>query len=281
MRRLTAASLAVLALAGCATASDPADLAYLSAYRAAEAAAKPFAPITDTRPAATLDDAYRLQKGLVAQRRAHGDRVAGYRGGLMSQASMKGRGVTAPLAGVLFTSGRASDGATISLCPYRKATLELKLGFVFREAVRTPPADLAALRRAVGQVAPVVDLPDIGYRDPDHYGAVDMVAANISAARWVTGPARAPDGLDLDVLTVSLVRDGQTVAQGQGKDSFDSQWAGLDAVVRQILASGRTIAPGDIVLTGRMGERPWLTPGAYRADYGALGAVAFRVEACR
>jgi 2-keto-4-pentenoate hydratase len=79
---------------------------------------------------------------------------------------MAGRKVDAPLAGVLFASGRIASGGPVSLCGYRRAAMELKLGFVFGQAVRAAPADPAALARAVAKVFPVVDLPDIAYRDP-------------------------------------------------------------------------------------------------------------------
>jgi len=273
------APLLLLALAGCAT-GHRAERDYLAGYQAAEAARRPFAPITETAPATTLAQAYRLQSRLAASRVARGDRVAGYRGGLVSRAAMAGRGVEAPLAGVLFASGLAADGASISLCGYRRMVVELKLGFRFARAVRTPPRDVESLARAVGGVGPVVDLPDIAYRDPDHYGAADMVAANISAARDVLGVFRPAAGLDLDALSVSLTRDGQVVTSGRGRESLDDQWGSLLAVTEQILASGRTIAAGDLVLTGRMGARPWMAAGAYRADYGPLGVVAFTVRDC-
>ena len=266
-------------LAGCATAA-PEPNPYVAGFLAAESAAQSFAPITAGRPAATLGEAYEVQGRIIARHRARGDRVAGYRGGLMSQASMAGRGVSAPLVGVMFASGRARSGGTVSLCGYRRAALELKLGFVFGKPVRSE-AGLSRLGDAVANVVPVADLPDIAYRDPDHYGAADMVAANITAARYVVGASHRVAGVDLDALKVSLTRDGEPVTSGLGRESLGSQWGGLRAVARQVLATGRTIRPGDLVMTGRIGARPWLTPGRYQADYGPLGDVDFTVEPCR
>ena len=270
---------AVMALAACASGTT-ADRAYLRGFARAEAAGTPFAPITDSEPQAGMDAAYRLQRQLVAARTARGDRIAGFKGGLMSAASMRARGVTKPLAGVLFASGAAASGDALSLCGYRKASFELKLGFVFSRAVSRLPADAAALRQSVGTVMPVIDLPDIAYRDPDHYGAVDMVAANISAARYVRGKPGLTDAADLDALKVVLSRDGQPVASGMGRESMGNQWDSLLTVTREILLSGRQIAPGQLVLTGKIGDRGWLVPGDYRADYGPLGTVAFGVKPC-
>lgn len=273
-----AGSLAT-ALASCA-APSAGDRAYLTGFEAAEVASQPFAPITDSQPLLDLAGAYKLQRQLVAHRIAKGDRAAGYKGGLMSQASLKSRGVTEPLVGVLFRSGQSDNGTPLSLCGYRKASFEMKLGFVFSRPVTALPANGAALMSAVTKVVPVVDLPDIAYRNPDKYSAVDMVAANVSASRYVQGAEHASTGVDLDALKVSMARDGQPLTSGFGRESFDDQWESLAMVVRQILASGRRVAAGDLVITGKIGDRGWLPPGDYHADYGPLGSVSFAVTPC-
>ncbi len=279
MTKVLSATALALVLAGCAT-TRPADRAYVQQFVRAEAEGKPFAPITDTQPAADMAAAYRLQAALVAAHARRGDAAAGYKGGLMSAASMKARNVTKPLVGVLFASGAARGGDAISLCGYRKASFEMKLGFTFARGVNRLPANVAALTAAVGSVEPVIDLPDIGYRDPDNYGAIDMVAANVSAAGYVRGRSAPPAVTDLDALKVSLARDGQPITAGLGRESMNNQWESLLAVTREILATGRTIVPGQLVITGKIGDRGWLVPGVYRADYGPLGVVGFTVKQC-
>lgn len=278
-RPLATAGVAIAALASC-VAPTAQDRAYLAGFEAAERAAVPFAPITDTKPRIDLRGAYRIQRQLIMRRVARGDRVAGYKGGLMSQASLRSRGVTEPLVGALFGSGRLDSNALASLCGYRKASFELKLGFVFARPVKAPPADGATLAASVAKVVPVVDLPDIAYRNPDKYSAVDMVAANVSAALYILGNEGEPRGLDLDALKVSISRDGQPLTSGSGRESFGDQWDSLARLVRQILASGRRVSVGDLVITGKIGDRGWLPPGNYRADYGPLGVVDFAVTPC-
>ncbi|MFS0773290.1 2-keto-4-pentenoate hydratase [Sphingomonas sp. 1P08PE] len=235
---------------------------YLARFVTAERQAQPFDPITATMPGVDMDRAYRLQRDYVRQRLDAGDRIAGYKGGLMSTASLAARHVTEPLVGTLFASGRADDGATISLCGYRKASFELKLGYV-------------------GQaVLPVIDLPDIAYRDPDRYGAIDMIAANISAARYVRGTPRPAAGIDLDTVPAALFRDGERIAAGSSGESLGGQRYSREAVLALARRTGRTPTDGDLVVTGKMGDRGWLSPGRYVADYGPLGRVGFTVVAC-
>ena len=264
MSTLRAAILAVPSLlAGCMTATSH-DPDYVARFITAERAGLPFAPVTDDKPATTLPQAYRLQSLYVRQRIRAGDRVKGYKGGLMSPASLRSRNVTEPLVGTLFASGRADQGAIISLCGYRKASFELKLGHLIGD----------------GRVLPVIDLPDIAYRDPDHYGAVDMVAANVSAARYVRGTARPPDSLPLDAIGVTLHRDGRRIASGSTGESLGGQRESVRTVVALARKAGRKPLPGDLIVTGKIGDRGWLLPGRYIADYGPFGNVTFQVVAC-
>ena len=267
-----------LALAACATAApDPAS-DYLAGHVAAARAGRPFVPATEAAAGMDMDQAYALQRRLVAAQVARGDRVAGFKGGLMSKKSLADRGVTEPLIGALLASGESHG--EVSLCGYRAGIFELKLGYIFDAPVTRRLTSVAELKSRVRAVQPVVELPDIAYRDPARYGALDMVAANITAARYVRGVAAAPDALDLDALQVRLTRDGQAVAQGYGRESLGGQWESLLTLVNLIVERGGAIRSGQFVITGKIGDKGDITPGAYAADYGSLGVVSFSVRPC-
>lgn len=268
-----------IAASGCASSSSEPTARYLDGFTAAERRGVSFAPVTEVAPGLDLDAAYGLQRRLVARQVGRGDKVAGFKGGLMSAKSLANRGVEQPLTGVLFARGDSSG--EVSLCGYRAPIFELKLGFVFRGPVTRGVGTAAELRALVSSVQPVVELPDIAYRDPTAYGAVDMVAANISSAHYVRGASSAPDAIDLDALQVSLERDGVVLAKGTGRESLGSQWESLRTLVNLIVARGGAIAPGQFVLTGKIGDKGAVVPGAYLADYGSLGTVRFKVSACR
>jgi 2-keto-4-pentenoate hydratase len=268
-----------LALVGCASTRDASPATdYLEGFIAAERQATAFVPVTAAVPGIEMDGAYDLQWRLVARRVAGGDRVAGYKGGLMSAKSLADRGVSQPLTGVLFASGDSAGAFT--LCGYRAPIFELKLGYVFRAAVTRPLASTAELRKLVGAIQPVIEIPDIAYRDPNAYGAIDMVAANISSARYVRGAASLVGGIDPDTLGVRLERDGAVLARGTGRESLGDQWESLRTVVNLVLARGGSIAPGQLVLTGKIGDKGPVVSGAYVADYGALGTVRFNILPC-
>ena len=260
-------------------AATGADL-YLTGLMAAEKSGATFLPITEVSPGFPMADAYAVQRRYVAQRQAAGDRVVGYKGSLMSQKSLDDRGVKAPLFGTLFASGAVASGGTVSLCRQRRPIIEMKLGYTFAQPIRQAVTSLDALKAAVATVRPVVELPDIAYRDDKTYGAVDMVAANVTAANFVQGAAKAAGGLDLNALQASIARDGKELTKGKGDESLGEQWGSLRTVVNQLIAQGLTVEPGQIVLTGKIGDKPAVAPGAYAARFGPLGEVKFVVKPC-
>jgi 2-keto-4-pentenoate hydratase len=252
---------------------------YLKGFADAETHVTTFATATDLMPALTFDEAYALQHEIVKARVAKGDRIVGYKGGLMSAKSLADRHVTEPLTGVLFASGDTSAHET-ELCGYRRAAFEMKLGYVFKAKLGQKVSDIDALKRAVASVQPVLEVPDIAYRDDKNYSALDMVAANISSAKFVRGPANAKDKVDLDALRVSIKRDGAPVTQGVGKESLGGQWASLLTEVNLIIAHGYKIEPGQVIISGKIGDKGDLTPGTYDVDYGPMGRINIKVSDC-
>lgn len=280
-RRFSRCVLVLFLTTSACAAAPTAGSRYLNDFAGSETRGTTFPHATEVDPGLDMAGAYRLQARIVAARQAKGDRVVGYKGGLMSEKSLSDRKVSEPLVGALFRSGDLASGGEVSLCGYRRAAFEVKLGYVFSAPVRGRIDTVEALKARVASVQPVVELPDIAYRDDKTYGAIDMAAANISSAYFVRGAPQPKDRTDLDALTVSIARDGTRVTSGMGRESFGDQWGSLLRIVNLLTAQGGTIRPGQIVITGKIGDKGDLPPGEYRADYGPLGEVAFRVRNCQ
>lgn len=206
--------------------------------------------------------------------------MVGFKGGLMSSKSLAARGVTEPLIAPLFLSGDLSSGAVLDLCGYRRAAFEAKLGFVFSARIDRPVNSIVALKSIVSAVQPIMDLPDIAYRDEKNYGAIDMAAAMISSARFVRGTRSPIDAADLDDLTVSVSRKGVALTSGKGRESLDDQWRSLLTLVNLLVANGYNIDSGHVVITGKIGDKGDLRPGSYQVDYGPLGDIHFDAVVC-
>lgn len=260
------------------TSSPAAD--YLKGFRRAEEDCKIFSPITDFRRGISIGEAYQIQKRIVAYRLANADRIAGYKGGLMSAKSLSGKDVSQPITGVLFTSGVLTSPAAMNLCGYRRAAFEMKIDYEFGATIRRRVATIDQVKPLVPAVRPVIDLPDIAYRDESTYGAIDMIAANISSSRFVEGAPRKPDTIDLDALTASMTRDGTPIGGGTGKESLGGQWESLRTLINIIVENRGQIDKGWIVLTGKIGDKGAAAPGHYIANYGPLGDIRFQILAC-
>lgn len=253
---------------------------YLRDFETAERSGRTFLPATEVMPSIAMTEAYTLQRRLVDSRRHSGDRVVGFKAGLMSAKSLADRNVTEPVIAPLFLSGNLSSDARVDLCGYRRAVFEAKLGFVFGAKIDQPLNSVVALKSVVSAVQPIMDLPDIAYRDDRNYGAIDMVAAMISSARFVRGTTSSIDAADFNDLTVSVSRGDVTLTLGKGRESLDDQWRSLLTVVNLIIANGYVIDSGQIVITGKIGDKGDLRPGSYRGDYGPLGDIRFDAVSC-
>lgn len=271
--------LAALASA-CAVPAPNAQSRYVDAMERAARNGTTFVHASQALPDLDLPGAYAIQHQVVHRQIAAGNRISGYKSSLMSAKSLADRKAREPLVAVLFASGAAKTGSAVQTCGYRRPVLEMKIGFTFDREVRHSVPSVAALKAMVDTVVPVVELPDIAYADDKTYVALDMVAANISSARFVRGTPQPIPAVDLDATTVSIARDGKVITRGKGAESLDGQWPSLLLTVNLLIANGYGITPGQFVLTGKVGDKLDLKPGAYRADYGSLGTVDFVIGDC-
>src|SRR5690606_41530396 len=73
--------------------------------------------------------------------------------------------------------------------PTRRSS-DLELGFRLTQRVNAPLPDIAALQAIVGEIAPVLELPDLATAGNSKPNALDLIAANVGAKRFIAGPGR-------------------------------------------------------------------------------------------
>jgi 2-keto-4-pentenoate hydratase len=84
---------------------------------------------------------------------------------------------------------------------------------------------------------------------------------------------------DLDQESATLTRDGVVLTHGTGKDSLGDALGGLVTIVQLVRAQGYEVRRGDIILTGKIGAKVDVLPGAYTAQFGTLGDVRLKATA--
>jgi 2-keto-4-pentenoate hydratase len=229
----------------------------------------------------TTEAAYRIQYNalhLVPLSRA----PEGFKAGLTTPASQQMFGSNEPLAAVLPAGSqlkKQEDGYHVKTRDFRQAIVEVEIGYRFAERIQYPLPDVQALKAVVSEMMPVIELPDLSHADADKkFTAIDIIASNAGAKYFIAGLGRAPSVIDPNSISITLYREGQILTQGSGSDALNDQWQALLFLVNRTLASGWTIEPGQILITGALGKAVPLQKGIYVADYGRLGRIEWVSE---
>lgn len=228
----------------------------------------------------TIDKAYGIQRLAVGQV-TQGRRVVGYKAGLTTPAAQQKYAINEPVAGVLLPGSEIignEDGYQVLLKSFRKPLIEVELGYRLLRRVTVPLPDVAALKEIVGEIAPVIELPDLITAGNVAPTALDLIATNIGAKRVIVGPGRAPSLTDPNGIHVDVYREGESVSSGDSRQVLGDQWQALLWLVNRTVTTGWAIEPGQLLITGAIGTAAPLQTGLYVADYGDFARLEFVVE---
>ena len=255
-----------------AQAVDPAALLF-DAY----ARKQPIPVLSAMMPNLDAKVAHDIQKAYLLKR-LENDKIGGFKAGLTTPATQERFGVTSPVAGILFASGKLADGVSVDSAQFRGLMLEIEIGFILGEAITQPVKDATELQKKVRGVFPAIELPDMGFADMKQLKGVDIIAANVSAAQFIVGAEQALAGQDLNAVAATLTMNGETVNSGNGSEALGDQWQAALWLVNSIIEQGWTLEPGHVLMTGALGKMIPGKPGKYLADYGDFGKITFEVK---
>ncbi|MDE0693362.1 MAG: hypothetical protein F4Y86_12740 [Gammaproteobacteria bacterium] len=228
--------------------------------QAMSAAIRAGEPLPKMPEGLSLDDAYALQKDVVAQV-ADGD-VSGLKAGMTAPAGQQAFGLTHPLIGSLYGAGRLEPGATFEGLP--GVSLECEIGIV---------VDANGAPKTAG---PVIEVPRMAFADEADRNGANLTACNIAADRYIVGeqqPLRDSYG----DIQVTLTRDGEQVTTAPATDALGGPHAALAWMLNEANVRGLAIEDGMLLITGACGGIHPATPGHYVADYGSFGTIEFTV----
>lgn len=206
----------------------------------------------------TIDSAYRVQTRSVRAKLRNAS-PAGFKAGLTSapaQARFKTNGA---VAGVLFKEGALQSTDSVSLREAPGLHIEVEVAMRIGTAIDKPLADVAELRSHINGIAPAIELPNLHYAQPQSLDAIDIVATNVAAWKYIVGDFASPRQRDPNTVDVRLTCNDKEMFTGKGTDSLGDQWRAALWLVNQMLAQGWKIEPGQILLTGSLGK---MLPGA-------------------
>ena len=208
----------------------------------------------------SLEAAYSIQRQLVET--VDKGTVAGLKAGLTAKQAQAVFGATHPLIGSLYSWGRLESGCCLNVVP--GLCLECEIGIV---------VDTQGNPKSAG---PVVEVPRLDWSKAGDATAENLTAFNIGASRYIVGEFR-PMRSDYSDLFVTLRRNGETVCEAPLSDALGGPHLGLQWMLSEARLRGLDIADNMLLITGACGGIQPAKAGSYRADYGDLGTIRFRV----
>lgn len=227
-------------------------------------------PLSDRFGAFDLAFGYAVQaEGLCA--RVATDAHVGWKVGMTGPAAQTMFGVTAPIRGPLFASGRLDSALPVPPGRLLQPKFEAEIAFGLARPL-TGRKTLAEVLAAIDFVAPAFELPDTAIANWKGRAA-DVVADLGGSGAYVVGAPRAPKDVALDAIEVRIAHNGTEAGSGVATSLMGHPAAPL-VWLAEALADTGGIAAGAIVLTGSIGPVLSVAPGdRFAATWSGLGEL--------
>ncbi|HEY6335296.1 MAG TPA: fumarylacetoacetate hydrolase family protein [Alphaproteobacteria bacterium] len=221
----------------------------------------------------SIDEAYKIQLGLIAKRASTGQRQVGWKVGLTSTAIQEQFRVHEPVFGCLLGEGVKQSGHT-----FKHGAL-IKPGFENEVCVRLG-RDLAAggvrledVRGAVETCYPALEITETR---GDFTADLPLALADNAQQKAIVlgAPHRYSPDLDLASIGVRVEIDGKEVATGKGDAVLGDPLNSVVWLAEKLSAFGRRLKAGELIMTGSLTRQFPIARGErIRAEFERLGAV--------
>lgn len=238
--------------------------------------AKAMAQISDTQKL-SLEDAYAIQKKMIALRISRGERRVGMKMGFTSRAKMVQMGVSDMIWGRLTDRMLVEDGGRISKAKFVHPRAEPEIAYLLKAPLAGPVTPAQAMA-AVEAIAPAIEIIDSRFAN-FKFSLEDVVADNASSSAFVIGNWSKPD-IDCSNLGMILEVDGRAAQVGSSAAILGNPARSLAAASRMVAEHGERLEAGWIVMAGGATEAVALAAGTtVRNTVEKLGSVSFSVTA--
>ena len=247
------------------------------ALHEAEQHQAPIAPLSETYPSLTSEQAYAIQNEWQKIKSSGGSqspRLVGHKIGLTSLAMQQLLGVDQPDYGFLLDTMMVQAGSTLARSSFIAPRIEPEIAFWLAEDVQGPGVTAAAVLAATRGVSAALELVDsriVGWR----IKLVDTIADNASSARVIVSEqVIAPDKLDLADEGVTLWRNGEIAGKGNGAAVLGQPAEAVAWLANKLAEFKVGLKAGQLILPGAMCAAATVSTGeTYHADFTHLGPV--------
>jgi 2-keto-4-pentenoate hydratase len=250
-----------------------------SALHSAEQRREPIPPLSETYPGLTPHQAYAIQRAWYEIRRQKPVKLVGHKIGLTSAAMQQQLGVDQPDYGFLLDSMVVPARSTLSVSEFIAPRIEPEIAFWLAHDLRGPGVtteDVLAATNGVSASLELVDSRIANWR----IKLVDTIADNASSARIIVSTQVVdPRGLDLAAEHVTLLRDDESVGEGDGAAVLGHPATAVAWLANKLAEFDVVLREGYVVLPGAMCASVTVSAGhTYKAIFASLGEVSISFE---
>lgn len=234
----------------------------------------PIAPLSQTFPEITLEDAYAIQLEQIEAWKQDGKSVIGHKVGLTSLAVQKQLGVDQPDFGHLMDDMFYLSGQPIPTGAFLQPRVEPEIAFVLKKSLTGPHVTIAEAIQAVDYVVASLEIVDSRIADWK-ISLTDTVADNASSGGVILGtkPMKL-DQVDLRTLGAVLYKNGRIQHTGAGASVLGSPVTALVWLANTLGRLGTTLEAGEVVIPGAITPMIPAAPGdTVTAVFAGLGSV--------
>ena len=248
--------------------------AIAEALFAARTSRTPIGTITETYPAITVEDAYKIQLYNIDREMKGGRKIIGKKIGLTSRGMQKMLGIAEPDYGILLDTMIADGENPIPLNTLIQPKVEAEIAFILKEDLRGPGVTMSRVLQATEGVMPAFEIVDSRIAKWK-IKLADTVADNASSATMVLGNVITPvKGIDLRTVGMVFERNGRIVNTGAGAEVLGHPAASVAWLANKLAEYGQYLAAGEIILSGALtGASEIASNDVFCASFSGLGSV--------
>ena len=215
----------------------------------------------------TVEEAYQIQRRVVAKRLQRRGQICGLKVGFTSQAKKIQMGVDQVIFGHLISDMQIQNFGEVSIARTIHPRVEPELAFRLAEDVDYVLSPASALS-TVDAIAPAMEIIDSRYQD-FQFSLTDVIADNSSSSHFVVGDWRPPK-IDVANLSMTLSVDDRPPLTGYSHEISGHPINSLVELSALAVRHGIVLKAGWIILAGAATEAIAIR-GANRASCSVAG----------
>jgi 2-keto-4-pentenoate hydratase len=194
---------------------------------------------------------YTLQREALHARQVRGEQLTGWKVAFAGSAAQQRMGIHEPVLGGLTDAMIVEPGSSVALSRLIEPKLEIELAFVLGRTLVPGDYSDEELLAAVSDIAPAFEIADCrwqGWR----FGVGAFLADNAAAALYCMGSRVRFDRDQFASVAYRLECDGVPCGTGDTQGREDAPSVNLCWLLRRLLADGRCVEAGQVVLSGAL-----------------------------